>query len=918
MTLYLNMKKLLLPVLLLISLSSFSQPAGVDSLENLLADKSLKETIRIDVLNELAYLKRSDLAVSIVYAREALALAKRTGYEKGEAAASNAFSFYYWSKMENEKSLKYALSALRIFESLNDKKGLTDTYTLIGLIYLNLKETDKAEKYFNLALPLSIESKNNEAIGRGYNSLGVVALARNDRKEALRLYEKALSYLQSTANTPIKVIVLCNVGMMHRLNGDTQKAFPYLFEGLQIASDLDDKSGQALAHFSLGRTYMKLRELTKAEEHLLTGQRLSLQAGEKKHLFNIYMALIELKMITDNNQEAHQYQVKYYKARDSIFTIEKTQQIAELEISYETEKREQTIKLLEQENKIKSLSRNLLLAGLTSVVLIGGLIFYFQRQKNRRNKELLKKQEHLNQKLQEADQLKSHFFANISHEFRTPLTLILSPVEEKLSAGNLSQKDTISFQSIRRSANRLLELINQLLELSKLESGFMKLHMQPGNLYDFVIPILTSFDSLADVNQSQYTKEIRIPTFTVLFDGDKLEKILNNLLSNAFKFSPTSGKVHIKVDTQEKERSIELTIEIRNSGAVIPSDSLPRIFDPFVQGENTSSLPGTGLGLSLVKELVKLHGGDIIVSSNTDIGTVFMITLMFERSDLPDALPATEKRETIPYSSASFENDAAETDPAKETILVVEDNQEVRSLIRRGLENHYNILEASTGKEGIALAREHHIDLAVSDVMMPEMNGVALCHLLKNDELTSHIPVILLTARADHESKLEGLRTGADDYVIKPFNMQELLARITNLIDLRRKLIQKYNQRIVIQPHEITVTPLDERFIQKVIQLVEDNLDNTSLSVEKMSAELGISRANLHRKLKAITGLATSEFIQDFRLRRAAQLIEKKADTISQIAYQVGFNDQSYFTKCFKKKFGKTPSEYGLPVSSEV
>ena len=232
------MKKLLLPVLLLISLSSFAQPAGVDSLENLLADKSLKEITRIDVLNELAYLRRSELAVSIVYAREAMALAKRIGYEKGEAAASNAFSFYYWSKMENEKSLQYALSALRIFESLNDKKGLMDTYTLIGLTYLNLKESDKAEKYFNLSLPLSLESKNDEAIGRVYNSFGVVALARNDRKEALKLFLKAHTYLKRAENTPIKVIVLCNIGMMHRLNSDTQKAFPYLFEGLQINMEM--------------------------------------------------------------------------------------------------------------------------------------------------------------------------------------------------------------------------------------------------------------------------------------------------------------------------------------------------------------------------------------------------------------------------------------------------------------------------------------------------------------------------------------------------------------------------------------------------------------------------------------------------------------------------------------------------------
>jgi YesN/AraC family two-component response regulator len=260
--------------------------------------------------------------------------------------------------------------------------------------------------------------------------------------------------------------------------------------------------------------------------------------------------------------------------------------------------------------------------------------------------------------------------------------------------------------------------------------------------------------------------------------------------------------------------------------------------------------------------------------------------------------------------SPTPENAADETTAHAETLLIVEDNQDVRKLIRQGLETHYNILEASTGKAGLELAQTQPIHLVVSDVMMPAMNGIELCQHLKNNELTSHIPVILLTARADHESKLEGLRTGADDYVVKPFNLQELHARVANLIEQRKKLVRKYNQQVVVQPHEIAVTPLDERFILKVIRIIEDNLDNPELSVDKMSEALGMSRTNLHRKLKSVTGLATAEFIQDFRLRRAAQLIEKKADNISQIAYQVGFTDQSYFTKCFRKKFSKTPTEF--------
>jgi tetratricopeptide (TPR) repeat protein len=491
------MKNLLFPILLMVCCPALAQPVVIDSLENLLTDQSLKQTARIDLLNELAYLKRTNLTVSIAHAREALALSRKMDYKKGEGAANVIISYYYFSRQENEKSMEHALSALRIFETIHDKKGLMDTYTMMGLTYLNLKEQSKAEQYMNLALTLGLELKHNEGIARAYNTLGIIKSGRQERKEALGLYSKALGYLLTDDDNPIKVLVLCNIATIHRLNYETEKSLPYLFDALQIAKNLNDRPGLAIVHHSLGRTYMDMKELPKAEEYFLTGLQLSKQAGEKRNIFNFYMALIELKTISGKNLEAHEYQIKYYKARDSVFNIEKAQQIAELEISYETEKKEQTIKLLEQENEIKSLSRNLLLAGLTSVVLIGGVVFYFQRQKSRRNRALLTKQEELNQKLQEADQIKSYFFANISHEFRTPLTLILSPVEEKLLATNLSQKDKISFQSIRRSANRLLELINQLLELSKLESGFMKLQPQPGDLHHFVLLILSSFDSLA-------------------------------------------------------------------------------------------------------------------------------------------------------------------------------------------------------------------------------------------------------------------------------------------------------------------------------------------------------------------------------------------------------------------------------------
>lgn len=906
------MKKLLTLFLLCISFASPGQNKKLDSLYNVLANHPQEDTTRANTIFAICYHEyTSNPEKNKALAEEALRISRNIHFTRGIGFAIRYISLYHWIKGDYGQAAKYAFEMLAVFEGTPHDKGLSQAYGLLGLIHEEWDDFDKSELYYKKALEINEKAGRKYDMAYNYNSLGSLNHGFSKYDQATEYYLKSLALREQIKDEDGMSQSYNNLAHIFKIKNDYPKAIEFFEKALPIARKFNNRNRISIVSMGLGEMYLLAGKYNQAEPYLLESLSLAKKLNNKKRLRETYRKLTVLENKRGNYKSALEYLEFEFKYQDSLYTEDKARQIAEVETKYETAKKEQTINLLEQENKIKSLSRNLLLAGLTSVVLLAGLIFYFQRQKNRRNQGLLKKQEELNQKLQEADKLKSRFFANISHEFRTPLTLILSPVEEKLLAEDLTQKDKISFQSIRRSANRLLELINQLLELSRLESGFMKLRAQPGNLYSFIMPILSSFDSMADVGQVKYTKEIRIPESVVLFDDDKLEKILNNLLSNAFKFSPKAGRVEVRVIAGEREKSVELTIEIKNTSFISP-DTLDKIFELFFQGENTlaQGVPGTGLGLSLVKELVKLHGGDVHVTSTSGEGTVFTVTLSFEKSDMPATVHATEKTETIVFAEEPSGNKPTETDDTKETILIVEDNQDVRNLIRQGLQAHYNILEASTGKEGVDIACNQNIDLVVSDVMMPVMNGIELCHLLKNDELTSHIPIILLTARADHESKLEGLRTGADDYVVKPFNMQELQARIVNLTEQRKKLIRKYNQHIVVQPHEITVTPLDERFIQKAIQVVEENLDNADLSVDKMSEVLGMSRTNLHRKLKSVTGLATGEFIQDFRLRRAAQLIEKKADTISQIAYQVGFNDQSYFTKCFKKKFGKTPSEF--------
>ncbi|MFZ5999723.1 MAG: response regulator, partial [Bacteroidota bacterium] len=844
---------------------------------------------------------------------EALLLASEIDFTKGKAEVYCSLTYYYFDRMDYARAVENGLQALRGYELMKDEMGIYESYNVLAGVYTGWRDFTKAREYMQLME--QIVKKNPSLVDEAAfcYTIGFFTLKQDDFKNGGEWIQRALRlYIDRNDQHQIASCYFLLAKSFEGLGSSSEalKSYQRSIDANKKNQHPNAPANTASAHEGIAKLLIGMKRLTTASAHLDTALRAATQIGSVNMLLKIFSDQAQLNETSGNFQKALAFERRYKQLSDSVLNTEKSKALAEAQAKYESEKKEQTIAMLNQQQKFQRQLTYFLTGGIALLTIAAIAIFLLQRSRTRKAKQLLTIEQSLNSQLIEIDKVKSRFFTNISHEFRTPLTLIISPVEEKLVSDGLSQKDKVFFQSIKRSAHRLLALINQVLELSKLESGFMKIHNHPGDLYHFIMPILSSFDSLADVSQVRYSKEVRIPTATVLFDYDKLETIITNLLSNAFKFTPKGEKVDLKLTSAERSDSVELTIEVRNSGTSIPRDQLTRIFDPFYRIEDGAfqGIPGTGLGLSLVKELVKLHGGTVDVVSNEKEGTRFTVSLTYQPAG-STVLPKETRRWSDSEIANNEGHENAAPDDARETILVVEDSQDVRSLLRQGLAEQYNIVEAATGKMGVELAHDMPIDLIISDVMMPVMSGVELCHSLKNDEATSHIPIILLTARADHESKLEGLRTGADDYLTKPFNFQELNARISNLIVQRKKLVSRYNRSVVVKPHEITVTPLDERFIQRAIQFLEEHLDDSSLDVTRMTTALGMSRTNLHRKVKAITGLSTSEFIQDFRLRRAMLLIEQKTDSISQIAYQVGFNDQSYFTKCFKKKFGKTPSE---------
>jgi signal transduction histidine kinase/DNA-binding response OmpR family regulator len=560
------------------------------------------------------------------------------------------------------------------------------------------------------------------------------------------------------------------------------------------------------------------------------------------------------------------------------------------------------------------------------------------RQLDEQNHELQTQSEQLadqTRQLLELDKMKSSFFANLSHEFRTPLTLVLGTLNDKanrLKEGRDQAKVPFSSQEIsvmQRNAQRLLQLINQLLDLSKLDSGRMQLQFQDGDLLELLGPVAASFASVAEYRQIRFEVQLPEGPLYCRFDADKLEKILYNLLSNAFKFTPDGGTVTFTVtwEPAAAEQPFPGTLRgwVQDSGPGIPAGQLESVFDRFFQGAQLyqGDGQGTGIGLALTKELVHLHGGQIRVESQPGRGATFALEIplaapLSTEAPAPGAgnrpLPfrATETaplEENVPLSRAAG-------DPALPLLLMVEDNADLRQYIRGHLEAQYRVLESDNGLTGWEMTLAHLPDVLISDWMMPGLSGVELLERVKNDERTSHIPFVLLTALATQEGKLTGLATGADEYLTKPFDARELQLRVRNIIETRRKLRERFGRELRIQPKDITVTSADEQFMEKVLSIVEAHLGDPEFGAEQFGREAGLSRMQLHRKLTALTGHTTGDFIRTMRLKRAAQLLEARTATVSEIAFSVGFSSLSYFTRSFREQFGVNPTQYAARTPS--
>lgn len=587
---------------------------------------------------------------------------------------------------------------------------------------------------------------------------------------------------------------------------------------------------------------------------------------------------------------------------------------------------EQQITITEnQTNIIVSISITLALA-----LIMGTVLFYYLKENKKINARLAKQNEEilsqrnqlidLGKKAKEATDAKFNFFTNISHELRTPLTLILGPLEDVLSNGKLHFSAKAQLEMVKKNTIRLLRLVNQLMDFRKIEEIKMKMKASENDITSFVTEISNAFTEVASKKKISYRVDSKESNLKVWFDVNMLDKVLFNILSNAFKYTNNNGSINVYIGRDEKNSNA--VIKIEDSGIGMTSETLEHAFDLFYQG-NEGAYKGTGLGLALSKELITLHHGDIKIKSEKGKGAIFEITLPLGKEHLEESEIAKEARlyESNHEDEKIYTNEAEPLSPfiqeeitttaPEQSVLLIEDNSEIRLFIKNQLYKKYEIIEAENGNTGLNLAYEIVPDIIISDIMLPGKDGMAITETLKNDIRTSHIPIIILTAKGSMEQQIEGLKLNADAYIIKPFNMEYLEENIRSLLKNREKLKGHYSSELPNESNRNSASKkIDRKFVNEFSSIVENNIANEDFSVNDICKELGISRVQLYRKVKAVLGYNVNDYITDVRMQKAKYLLLNEESSIAEVSYKVGFSSQAYFATVFKSRFGITPKAF--------
>jgi len=893
-------------------------------------------------------------------------------------------NYYTGRSMENN----YGRKALHLYESIFDRAGQAMLNHGTGSTNLIEKDYDSAAYYYNKALTFLDPAKDQTEAAYLYKEMGTVYDYKFYESSDTTYFYKSAYWYNKGLKLPaiadeVRAWNYLGLGELYLFtdsDSSISRGKEYLNKVIQLAdSCFDAYDFKAHVYYLLAwRSYIdenfKQAIFYSNQAINITEERSDVAVNDYKEpilgynwkYYNKVIKQVSYKRMFyiysdyGDYKKALEYNILSQEAEEDIYKEKNKNLVTMLESVSEDEKTDKQMAMLAKDNELKALtikqSRTYLFAlvGFILVLVLMALLFFRQRKIRAEHKTFVREQKLMHdlelknmesEKLKELDQLKSRFFANISHEFRTPLTLIKGPLEKLLSKTEDSN-DKKELGIAKKYAGKLQILINNLLTISKLESGKMKLFASETDVVKLVQTYIQSFESLAKqknigLNFKSENKDIR-----AYIDREKFEQVLNNLLSNAFKFTGEGGVVQVTVtpptplsvrSPSDKGGQRGVIISISDTGHGIPPEHIDHIFDRFYQvgQENNNYYEGTGIGLALTKELVELHHGTIKVESEFGQGSIFTICLLLGKDHLKtDEIDNSQhmglEPETFDLEPETFpkgclrqnleprtQNSEPETNIDIPLLLIVEDNSDMRTYIRGYFENEFHVVEAVDGADGYEKSTENIPDIIISDVMMPNMDGNEFCSKVKADERTSHIPVILLTARVSKESRMEGLETGADDFITKPFDGDELQVRVNNLIDQRKRLravlerkIQKSQSKSKLDFEDIEITSMDDTFLQKAKGVAENNLSNPEYTIEDFASAMALSRSQLHRKLKALINSSGTDFINTIRMNYAIELLQKKAGTISEIAYDAGFNNPNYFSKIFRRKFGVSPSEY--------
>jgi signal transduction histidine kinase/DNA-binding NarL/FixJ family response regulator len=907
--------------------------------------QSLEIFKKLELKNEIAnnisniatsYYALGDFKKSIEYYERAYELIDTTKFQAEAASWLNDIGTIYKEWGNRTKALELFLESARINKKVNNKRNLAAALHNIGGIYYEDGKYDLAKSYYLKGWRMDKSTGSSYGEPFSFMALSHLYLKTNQIDSAIHYLQKAKTLFIKFENKQGIAQAYFLLGQAYSQDNKYAKSIELYQNAIHNAQEIKDSKTFTEANSALGMAYFKLKKFKKALHHFTISNEIAAQGNLYKLMEKNYRHLAEINKALGNKDLAIENLETYVDIKDSVLNREKQKQASELLAKYETEKKEARIKLLNKEQEInqgqlKTQKIVLIAAAIILIIIAFAVVLLYRRYKdkkrtnqllNSQNTEIQKKQEKIelqNKKLEtqakqltELDEIKTRFFTNISHEFRTPLTLIIGPLEQLIEHTKNSEKRS-TLKLMMRNARRLLELINQLLSISRLEQGQEKLNLQETDIAKHLAFITEMFSSKAKEHGNQLVFTSNPQEITGLFDREKLEQILFNLLSNAIKHT-AQGRIEITIT--QKIDYVQITV--KDNGKGIPKDQVPYIFDRFyTTGQNNESTKASsGIGLAYVNEIVKLYNGKIEVESAEEKGTEFILTVPSSPNKLKKdsyCIIGSEKEyntdliieETDEESIEQTEN----TERKKLKVLVVDDHDELRQFISSNLATQYEIIQAENGQVGIEMARNESPELIITDIMMPIVDGIELTKTLKSDNETSHIPIIMLTAKASEESIIEGLETRADDYLTKPFSIKQLSLRVKNILRMRELLREKYATAIEVNPTEITTNSLDAQFMQKLLQIVEENMDDTGLNVDFLCEKMSTSRTTLHKKLKSIVNQSATEFINSIRLKRAAQLLQNKSGNISDIAYQVGFNNLSYFSRLFKKQFGKSPKE---------